>query len=124
MFHDRNYQKIIGISYLLYLIHVVVATDFAHDASFSLTLFTLRECVDKLQLLKTPEERQRRISEVPVIHADPKMDPNYESEEDSRIGDNINEGTSIMGLCGLELKISSFRYFFCYCFISLQYGCT
>ncbi|KAK6150561.1 hypothetical protein DH2020_015493 [Rehmannia glutinosa] len=47
-------------------------------------LFTLRECVDKLQLLKSPE--RRRISEVPEIHADPKMNPNYESEEDTRSG--------------------------------------
>ncbi|KAA0033767.1 zinc finger CCCH domain-containing protein 19 [Cucumis melo var. makuwa] len=29
----------------------------------------------KLQLLKTPEERQRRIEEIPEIHADPNMDP-------------------------------------------------
>ncbi|KAG9142502.1 hypothetical protein Leryth_017012 [Lithospermum erythrorhizon] len=43
----------------------------------------LRECVEKLQLLKTPEERQRRLdAEIPEIHADPKMDPTYESEED------------------------------------------
>ncbi|XP_057766131.1 zinc finger CCCH domain-containing protein 44-like isoform X2 [Salvia miltiorrhiza] len=46
----------------------------------------LRECVDKLQLLKSPEERKRRISEVPEIHADPKMNPDYESEEDNRSG--------------------------------------
>ncbi|KAI3451032.1 hypothetical protein Pfo_007697 [Paulownia fortunei] len=48
----------------------------------------LREYVDKLQLLKSPEERRRRISEVPEIHADPKMSPNYESEEDTRSGDD------------------------------------
>ncbi|KAG2669491.1 hypothetical protein I3760_14G037600 [Carya illinoinensis] len=42
----------------------------------------LRECVEKLQLLKTPEERQRRLDEFPEIHADPNMDPSYESEED------------------------------------------
>ncbi|XP_047328484.1 zinc finger CCCH domain-containing protein 19-like [Impatiens glandulifera] len=41
----------------------------------------LRECVEKLQVLKTPEERRRRLEEIPEIHADPKMDPNYESEE-------------------------------------------
>ncbi|GLU02832.1 hypothetical protein SLE2022_200670 [Rubroshorea leprosula] len=40
------------------------------------------ECVEKLQLLKTPEERQRRLEEIPEIHADPNMDPSYESEED------------------------------------------
>ncbi|KAL1536631.1 zinc finger CCCH domain-containing protein 44-like [Salvia divinorum] len=46
----------------------------------------LRECVEKLQLLKSPEERRRRIAEVPEIHADPKMNPNYDSEEDNRSG--------------------------------------
>nr|KYP64932.1 Zinc finger CCCH domain-containing protein 44 [Cajanus cajan] len=45
-------------------------------------LLTLRECVEKLQLLKTPEERQRRLEEIPEIHVDPNMDPSYESEED------------------------------------------
>ncbi|KAK6150577.1 hypothetical protein DH2020_015509 [Rehmannia glutinosa] len=59
----------------------------------SLTVSTLRECVDKLQLLKSPEERRRRISEVPEIHADAKMNPNYESEEDTRSGgDNSKKG--------------------------------
>lgn len=38
--------------------------------------------MEKLQLLKTPEERQRRLEEIPEIHVDPKMDPSYESEED------------------------------------------
>ncbi|KAJ9189665.1 hypothetical protein P3X46_000930 [Hevea brasiliensis] len=42
----------------------------------------LRECVEKLQLLKSPMERQRRLEEIPEIHADPNMDPSYESEED------------------------------------------
>ncbi|KAL9238252.1 hypothetical protein vseg_012698 [Gypsophila vaccaria] len=42
----------------------------------------LRECVEKLQLLKTPEERQRRLDETPLVHADPKMDPSYESGDD------------------------------------------
>ncbi|KAK2996633.1 hypothetical protein RJ639_024936, partial [Escallonia herrerae] len=36
-----------------------------------------------LLLLKTPEERQRRLREIPEVHADPNMDPSYESEEDS-----------------------------------------
>ncbi|GFP85933.1 zinc finger CCCH domain-containing protein 19 [Phtheirospermum japonicum] len=39
------------------------------------------ECVEKLQLLKTPEERRRRLDEIPEIHADPKMDPSYESDD-------------------------------------------
>ncbi|KAI4318645.1 hypothetical protein MLD38_032321 [Melastoma candidum] len=47
--------------------------------------FSLRECVEKLQLLKTPQERQRRLNKVPEIHADPKMDPNNESDDDEDI---------------------------------------
>ncbi|XP_009395393.2 zinc finger CCCH domain-containing protein 19 [Musa acuminata AAA Group] len=42
----------------------------------------LRECVEKLQLLNTPEERNRRLNEVPEIHTDPHMDPDYESAEE------------------------------------------
>ncbi|XP_054776219.1 zinc finger CCCH domain-containing protein 19 isoform X2 [Prosopis cineraria] len=48
----------------------------------------LRECVEKLQLLKTPEERQRRLEEIPDIHADPNMDPSYESEEEEEETDH------------------------------------
>ncbi|XP_052194905.1 zinc finger CCCH domain-containing protein 19 [Diospyros lotus] len=52
----------------------------------------LRECVEKLQLLKTPEERRRRLEEIPEIHADPHMDPSYESEDnDSEMEDNKQE---------------------------------
>ncbi|KAG5577516.1 hypothetical protein H5410_057650 [Solanum commersonii] len=48
----------------------------------------LRDRAKKLQLLKTPDERHRRLEEVPEIHADPKMDPSYESEdEDSESND-------------------------------------
>ncbi|KAL6517350.1 hypothetical protein OROMI_033051 [Orobanche minor] len=36
---------------------------------------------EKLQLLKTPEERRRRLDEIPEVHADPKMDPSYESDD-------------------------------------------
>lgn len=43
----------------------------------------LRECVEKLQILKTPEDRARRLQDVPVIHDDPTMDPNHVSEDDS-----------------------------------------
>jgi hypothetical protein len=45
-------------------------------------VFTLRECVEKLKLLSTPEERARRLNEEPEIHADPAMDPDYESPEE------------------------------------------
>uniref|UniRef100_A0A804QWH9 Zinc finger CCCH domain-containing protein 19 n=1 Tax=Zea mays TaxID=4577 RepID=A0A804QWH9_MAIZE len=42
----------------------------------------LRECVEKLRLLSTPEERARRLNEELEIHADPAMDPYYESPEE------------------------------------------
>ncbi|KAG8057522.1 hypothetical protein GUJ93_ZPchr0002g25154 [Zizania palustris] len=45
-------------------------------------IFTLRECVEKLQLLSTPEERARRLNEEPEVHADNTMDPDYESPEE------------------------------------------
>lgn len=43
----------------------------------------LRELVAKIELLKTPEERQRRIHEIPEVRADPRMDPSYGSDDDS-----------------------------------------
>lgn len=39
----------------------------------------LRECVEKLELLNSPEERKRRLEEVPIVHADPNMDPTYDN---------------------------------------------
>lgn len=44
----------------------------------------LRECIQKLELLKTPKERQRKLEAIPVIHADPNMNPNYNSDDDGR----------------------------------------
>ncbi|GAB4848498.1 hypothetical protein Ancab_003203 [Ancistrocladus abbreviatus] len=43
----------------------------------------LRECIEKLELLKTPGERRRRLNEIPEVHSDPRMDPSYESDEDT-----------------------------------------
>ncbi|XP_074264396.1 uncharacterized protein LOC141586899 [Silene latifolia] len=53
----------------------------------------LREYVEKIELLKTPEERQRRIHEVPEVHADPRMDPSYGSDDDS--GDSDMKGRDV-----------------------------
>ncbi|XP_047943336.1 zinc finger CCCH domain-containing protein 19 isoform X2 [Salvia hispanica] len=53
----------------------------------------LRECVEKLQLLKTPEERQRRLDEIPEIHADPKMDPSHESEDNDSDNEDARRDT-------------------------------
>ncbi|RAL46532.1 hypothetical protein DM860_004811 [Cuscuta australis] len=46
-----------------------------------LRLNHLRDRATKLQQLKTAEERHRRMLEIPEVHADPKMNPNYESED-------------------------------------------
>lgn len=53
-----------------------------------MTKSTLRECVEKIQLLNAPEERQRRLSQIPEVSSDPNMDPDYESEED--VGEHGN----------------------------------
>uniref|UniRef100_A0A6N2LA59 Zinc finger CCCH domain-containing protein 44 n=1 Tax=Salix viminalis TaxID=40686 RepID=A0A6N2LA59_SALVM len=50
------------------------------------------QCVEKLELLKSPEERQRRLLEIPYVHADPNMNPSYESEEDSGESHNKKQG--------------------------------
>lgn len=60
-----------------------------------LTNFTLREYAHKLQLLRSPEERQRRTAEIPVVHDGPKISPEYESEEDVRSADNTKKGKSL-----------------------------
>ncbi|XVE82526.1 hypothetical protein DITRI_Ditri16bG0012000 [Diplodiscus trichospermus] len=41
----------------------------------------LRECVEKLQLLNSPDERQRRLLEIPDVHGDPNMNLYRKSEE-------------------------------------------
>ncbi|XP_010557686.1 PREDICTED: zinc finger CCCH domain-containing protein 44-like isoform X2 [Tarenaya hassleriana] len=46
----------------------------------------LRECVEKLELLKSPEEYQRRMLEIPEVHTDPSMNPCHASAEDSELG--------------------------------------
>ncbi|TVU48645.1 hypothetical protein EJB05_08286 [Eragrostis curvula] len=40
------------------------------------------QCVEKLQLLNSSEERTRKINEVLEVHIDSRMDPNYESAEE------------------------------------------
>ncbi|XP_072147250.1 uncharacterized protein [Setaria viridis] len=64
----------------------------------------LRECVEKLQLLDTPEEKARRINEVPEVHVDPRMAPNYESAEEQdykkAVDWTINRNGSYLGRKG------------------------
>ncbi|KAL8229317.1 hypothetical protein R6Q57_014217 [Mikania cordata] len=43
--------------------------------------FVTLECMDKIQLLKTPEEHEHRLREIPDVHFDPKMNPDYESDD-------------------------------------------
>ncbi|EPS63157.1 hypothetical protein M569_11627 [Genlisea aurea] len=62
------------------------------DRASDMGHFTLRECVQKLQLLKAPEERKRRLEQIPDVHSDPKMDPGYESEEDDSDTENSLRG--------------------------------
>lgn len=64
-----------------------------HEHEGFLNTSTLRECVEKLELLKTPEERHRRLLEIPEVHADPKMNPEYESG-----GDDGEHNKKIKGL--------------------------
>ncbi|CAJ2646518.1 unnamed protein product [Trifolium pratense] len=53
----------------------------------------LKECVEKLQLLNSPEERQRRLHEIPDVHSDPNLDSLYESDEDAgESDDNKKDG--------------------------------
>nr|GEV95158.1 zinc finger CCCH domain-containing protein 19-like [Tanacetum cinerariifolium] len=53
----------------------------------------LRECVEKLNLLKTPEERARRLEEFPLVHDDPTMDPDC-SEDETEVDDKNQESYS------------------------------
>ncbi|KAL0904284.1 hypothetical protein M5K25_026374 [Dendrobium thyrsiflorum] len=62
----------------------------------------LRECVEKLQLLNNLEERRRRLTEIPQIHADPKMDPEYESSEEGE--DDKNQDYQIRSKEVLSLR--------------------
>ncbi|KAL6224527.1 hypothetical protein ACLB2K_003382 [Fragaria x ananassa] len=65
-----------------------------------------KEFVEKLQCLDSPEERQRRLGEVPEVHTDPEMDPSYESEdnagEDNKQDGNVKTRKSVSGRKGRE----------------------
>ncbi|VVB05311.1 unnamed protein product [Arabis nemorensis] len=51
-----------------------------------LKLNHLRDRAKKLELLKSTEERQRLLQEVPEVHTDPSMDPSQASSEDAGLG--------------------------------------
>lgn len=48
--------------------------------------------MEKIELLQAPEERLRRIHEIPDVHADPRMDPSYGSDDDSGESDIKKRG--------------------------------
>ncbi|KAF8011072.1 hypothetical protein BT93_J1630 [Corymbia citriodora subsp. variegata] len=54
----------------------------------------LREFMEKLQLLSSPEERQRRLNEPPDIHVDLSMDPICEAKSDSALPDGNKNATN------------------------------
>lgn len=45
-------------------------------------------------MLNTPEERARRLQEMPEIHADPNMDPSHESDENDEDPEEKKHGNS------------------------------
>lgn len=69
----------------------------------------LRECVEKLQLLSSPEERERHLKAPFDIDADPHMDPNYESDDEELPADD-SQG-DIDGAQRIREKASSMRFF-------------
>ena len=48
--------------------------------------------MEKLQLLNSPEERQRRLREIPEVHSDPNLDLMFESDEDAGDSDERKQG--------------------------------
>ncbi|KAJ6682180.1 ZINC FINGER CCCH DOMAIN-CONTAINING PROTEIN 44 [Salix koriyanagi] len=70
------------------------------------------ECVEKLEILKSPEEHQRRLLEIPYVHTDPNINSSYESEEDAGVshkkkqGDCARTRNASAGRNGAELNSS------------------
>lgn len=54
----------------------------------------LREVMEKLQLLSSPEERQRRLNELPEIHVDLSMHPICEAKSDSSLPDGNKDASN------------------------------
>jgi hypothetical protein len=64
--------------------------------------------VEKLQLLNSPEERQRRLHEIPDVHSDPNLDSLYESDEDAGESDDNKQGRiHLHHRLGFQVSISS-----------------
>lgn len=56
-----------------------------------MTSVTVSEYVRKIQVLKSPEERQLRISRIPEIHTDTETGPIFNSE-DAKSSGNSTKG--------------------------------
>ncbi|GLJ44306.1 hypothetical protein SUGI_0927280 [Cryptomeria japonica] len=52
----------------------------------------IRECVEKLQLLSSPDERARKLQEIPEVIADPNVDPDYDSDDKEDMPKGSNQG--------------------------------
>uniref|UniRef100_A0A2P2JR79 Zinc finger CCCH domain-containing protein 44 n=1 Tax=Rhizophora mucronata TaxID=61149 RepID=A0A2P2JR79_RHIMU len=55
----------------------------------------LREYEEKLERLKSPEERKRRLHEALNVLADPDMDPSHESEANAGEADKRKQGNNV-----------------------------
>ncbi|XP_020217008.1 zinc finger CCCH domain-containing protein 44 isoform X2 [Cajanus cajan] len=65
----------------------------------------LKEYVEKLQLLNSPEERERRLQEIPDVHSDPNLDSMFESDEDDGESDERKQDSNILSKClGLDRR--------------------
>lgn len=51
--------------------------------------------MEKLELLNSPEDRQCRLQEVPIVHSDPNTDPNFESEDNA--GELVEKKRGLQG---------------------------
>ncbi|KAJ8443633.1 hypothetical protein Cgig2_019615 [Carnegiea gigantea] len=59
------------------------ASEMGHRKEYPFFHLYFSEYVEKIELLQTTEERQRRMNEIPEVLADPRMDPSYGSDDDS-----------------------------------------
>lgn len=60
--------------------------------------------MEKLQLLNLPEERERRLREIPEVYSDPNLDSMFESDEEDAKSDERKQGKNHM-LMGVVFTI-------------------
>ncbi|KAK9052519.1 hypothetical protein SSX86_029148 [Deinandra increscens subsp. villosa] len=88
-----------------------IASEKGHKKGYP---FLTSECVEKIQLLKTPDERERMLSKIPQVHSDPKMNPDYESDDTEEYfnkehGDQMESISSAKNLCSPRRRESRSR---------------